>query len=164
MQWLKTFSPFILFLRTSSGGFVSFKSWVRPVIFKFDGTKLMHDRYTNNSSKHFWIHQEKYMGTARRYPHARYQAMATKSAEKFFSFHVGKASIKCILFAMVVYNNMESVKEWVLHAIWKKKKQSVVYAAQFAIQCDTRDICKKLKTVQSQTLQIYLALISATCC
>ena len=130
MQWLKTFSLFILFLRTSSGGIVSFKSWVRPVIFEFDGTKLMHDRYTNNSSKHFWIHQEKYMGTARRYPHARYQALATKSAEKFFSFHVGKASIKCILFAMVVYNNMESVKEWVLHAISKKEtKCSVVRCA-----------------------------------
>ena len=161
MQWLKTFSLFILFLRTSSGGIVSFKSWVRPVIFKFDGTKLMHDRYTNNSSKHFWIHQEKYMGTARRYPHARYQALATKSAEKFFSFHVGKASIKCILFAMVVYNNMESVKEWVLHAISKKETK---YAAQFAIQCDTRDMCKKLKIFQSQTLQVYLALISATYC
>ena len=161
MQWLKTFSLFILFLRTSRGEIVSFKSWVRPVIFKFDGTKLMHDRYTNNSSKHFWIHQEKFMGTARRYPHARYQALATKSAEKFFSFHVGKASIKCILFAMVVYNNMESVKEWVLHAISKKETK---YAAQFAIQCDTRDMCKKLKTFQSQTLQIYLALISATYC
>ena len=121
----------------------------------------MHDRYTNNSSKHFWIHQEKYMGTARRYPHARYQALATKSAEKFFSFHVGKASIKCILFALVVYNNMESVKEWVLHAISKKETK---YAAQFAMQCDTRDMCKKLKTFQSQTLQIYLALISATYC
>ena len=161
MQWLKTFSLFILFLRTSSGGIVSFKSWVRPVISKFYGTKLMHDRYTNNSSKHFWIHQEKYMGTARRYPHARYQALATKSAEKFFSFHVGKASIKCILFAMVVYNNMESVKEWVLHAISKKETK---YAAQFAIQCDTRDMCKKLKIFQSQTLQVYLALISATYC
>ena len=163
MQWLKTFSLFILFLRTSRGG--SFHSKVESGLSFLDSMVrslcmtvilIIALNTFGFTRKNIWAQPDDTpMPDTKHWRQNRQKVL-------FFSCRQGINQMHFVCHGCLQQHGVSQRMSFACH--FKNKKQNTVYAAQFAIQCDTRDICKKWKTFQSQTLQIYLALISATYC